>query len=73
MINESYKEKLRRKYELATSEQYKSLREEALDYIVQLSGNEQMKDYTQGMLLLIKFFDSFISDYETAVANEKEE
>ena len=66
-------ESLRRKYELAKSDTYQELRKEALDFIISLSTNEEMRNYTQGMLLLIKFFDDFILEYEIALKQRKDE
>lgn len=66
------KERLRYRYELATSDQYKSIRKEVLDYLVENSLTIRDMDIPC-MLRLINIIDGWVSDYEGYVANRKEE
>lgn len=66
------KERLRYRYELATSDQYKSIRKEVLDYLVENSLTIRDMDMPC-MLRLINIIDGWVSDYEGYVANRKEE
>lgn len=65
-------EEMLRKYNLANSDVYKSIREESLNYIVKCAGSAVTKDNIQGMLLLIGHIDGWISAYDAALANRKE-
>ena len=66
------KERLRYRYELATSDQYKYIRKEVLDYLVVNSLTIRDMDIPC-MLRLISIIDGWVSDYEGYVANRKEE
>lgn len=65
-------EELLRKYELAKSDTYKSIREESLNYIVKCANSAHTQDKIQGMLLLIGHIDGWVNAYEAALANRKE-
>lgn len=65
-------EELLRKYELAKSDIYKSIREESLNYIVKCANSTITQDKIQGMLLLIGHIDGWVGNYESALANRKE-
>ena len=65
-------ERLQKRYELATSDQYKSIRKEVLDYLVENSLIIPGMDIPC-MLRLINIIDGWVGDYEGYVANRKEE
>lgn len=67
------RERLKRKYELATSDTYSEIRAEALNYVVKISSSTVSPVEIQGMLVLISEIDSWVNDYEKELAKRKEQ
>lgn len=61
-----------RKYCLAKSDEYKSIREESLNYIVKCANSTLTQEKIQGMLLLIGHIDGWVTAYESELAKRKE-
>lgn len=65
-------ERLQKRYELATSDQYKELRKEVLDYLVDSSSNIPGLDIN-AMMRLINIIDGWVGDYEGYIARIRKE
>ena len=65
-------EELLRKYELVTSNEYKEIRQEALNFIVNCGNSTIGSERIQGMLLLVGHIDSWKDDYEQELEKRKE-
>ena len=65
-------ERLQKRYELAISDQYKELRKEVLDYLVESSSNISGMDLP-AMLRLINIVDGWVGDYEGYIARIRKE
>lgn len=61
-----------RKYELVTSETYKFIRAEALNFIVKNSKSVISPEKIQGMLILIQEIDSWAADFERELKKRKD-
>lgn len=62
------KTELIKRYELATSKDYDEIRKRALNYIVHTSSSDALSKENRGMLLLIKWIDGWIDDYNEELA-----
>lgn len=67
------REIMRRKYEIATSDVYKELRDFYLEHIINSSNSNLDDKHIRGMLLLINESDSWEARYKSAVNNYKNE
>lgn len=66
-------EQLKYKYMLVSSDTYKKIRSEALDYIVGLSSSSAISpERIQGMLSIFGVIDSWVTDYERELLKRKE-
>lgn len=65
-------ERLQKRYELATSDQYKELRKEVLDYLVDSSSSIPGLDIN-AMMRLINVIDGWVGDYEGYLARIRKE
>ena len=65
-------ERLQKRYELATSDQYKELRKEVLDYLVDSSSSIPGLDIN-AMMRLISVIDGWVGDYEGYLARIRKE
>ncbi|MCD7740287.1 MAG: hypothetical protein LUH11_02950 [Candidatus Gastranaerophilales bacterium] len=66
------KKELSRKYNLASSDVYQAIRAEALNFIVKMSVSALTPEKLQGMLMLIREIDSWVTDYEKELLKRKE-
>lgn len=64
-------ERLQRRYELAKCDQYKEIRKEVLDYLVEQSFIIPPMD-VPCMLRTLKVIDGWVDDYEGYIARERE-
>ena len=65
------KEELSRKYRLVDNDNYKALRTEYLNLIVEKANSQLSSELLRGMLLLINESDSWERDYLIAVERER--
>ena len=72
MLNDKDKEQLIHRYGLATSPQYKEIRQNMLDFIVKCGNSTILPERIQGMLILINYVDGWVKDYEKELENRKE-
>jgi hypothetical protein len=72
MLSEEKQDELFRNYQLAKSSEYKEIRQKMLDFIVDCGNSTIQPERIQGMLMLIKYVDSWVDDYEIALKNRKE-
>lgn len=64
-------ERLQRRYELAKCDQYKEIRKEVLDYLVEKSFIIPPMDIPC-MLRVLSIIDNWVDDYEGYIAKERE-
>lgn len=64
---------LLKRYELATSPEYAEIKARILDYLISISGSPINSERTQGALMALKYVDSWVSEYNSALARRKEE
>ncbi len=67
------KKELSRRYHLASSDIYQAIRAEALNFIVKMSVSALTPEKQQGMLMLIREIDNWITDYERELLKRKEQ
>lgn len=63
-----YNEELYKRYELATSQNYKEIKARCYEFIKSCAKSPAMAVHTNGMLHLIDHIDSWVSDYEAELA-----
>lgn len=66
------KEELIRKYELASSEIYQQIRNEAINFVIKMSNTSLSPEAVRGMLLMLKEIDSWIDDYKLELSKRKD-
>ena len=64
-------EELKRRFELVDNQNYKALREEWVNYIVEKANSPMSSELIRGMLLLINESDSWETDYITVCERAK--
>ena len=52
-----------RRYHLATSSDYKAIKALAYEYIKDCATSDVMSKHTNGMLMLVKYIDSWVDDF----------
>lgn len=66
-------EELLMRYELAKSSEYQQIKTIVLDYLISLSTSPHLSERTQGALMVFKYVDSWINEYNSALQRRKEE
>lgn len=73
MNNETKHEKMLRLYNLATSEEYKQIKEELIEYIIKASTGGIPSERITGMLNILNIPETWISDYFRELRERRKE
>lgn len=66
-------EKLRKKYELATSDVYQEIRKEILNFILNHSNKDSIiTERVMGMLMVVNEIDKWVKNYNKALEERKD-